>query len=408
MRTENSTADNNRSKSLDLVLGLLPLLLGLQLIIWIAYLPSAMMGNADFRNCYSSAVLMMSGAGHQLYDYEAQKRVQDQLISGYPIPMPYVHPSYEVLLFAPLAFLSYKNAFLSWLGVNLIFLLICHRMLTNRLWRLHGIWHWFPFLFLIGFPPITAALIQGQDSMLTLMLFAFALIALESGKNFTAGILVGLASYKFQLILPIVCLFLLWRNWRFILGTCSSAFATVAGSAFVSGIRSLLSYPRYVQETSVKFAALMPVGGMPNLRGLISLFRVSANASLAAVLLVSIATMVIAAWGGQKASPAKQFAIAVTTAGLVGYHLMMHDLSIMLIPMALILDDATTLGLWSTSLFWLSTALSFFRSPIVAVPLLGLLVFQVQKSRCDRGTEHWVSGDPIDECASRCATQASR
>jgi hypothetical protein len=182
--------------------------------------------------------------------------------------------------------------------------------------------------------------------------------------------------------------------------------AAVTLSAFVSGIHSLLFYPRYVHETSVKFAALMPVGGMPNLRGLVSLFRMSANASLASVLVVSIATMVIASWGGQKASLARQFAIAVTTAGLVGYHVMMHDLSIMLIPMTLILEDGAPPGLWSTSLFWLSTAVCFFRGPIVALPLAGLLVFQVWGNRGHTAKGNWASGDAGQgEFASGCATQ---
>jgi len=49
MQLENGIDGNSRTKSLDIVLGLLPLLLGLQLIIWIAYLPAAQRGNADFR-----------------------------------------------------------------------------------------------------------------------------------------------------------------------------------------------------------------------------------------------------------------------------------------------------------------------------------------------------------------------
>jgi hypothetical protein len=221
--------------------------------------------------------------------------------------------------------------------------------------------------------------------------------------------LVGLAAYKFQLILPIACLFLLWRNWRFVWGSCSSAFAAIIVSAFISGLHSLLSYPRYVQETSLKFAALMPVAGMPNLRGLISLFQVSPKASLTGVLLVSIAMMILASWGGRKASPTGQFAIALTTAGLVGYHVMMHDLSIMLIPMAVILDDGANPGLWSASLFWPSTALCFFRAPIVAVPLAALLIFQGLGNREDKCREHCMSDDLRDgEFSHRCATQVLR
>src|SRR5262249_20845555 len=107
---------NDRARSIEVILGLLPLALGLQLVIWLVFLPEALRGNADFRNCYSTGILLRSGRGHQIYDYEVQHSLQDAVVSQTVLGMPYVHPPYEALLFVPFSFLTYRHAFLGWLG----------------------------------------------------------------------------------------------------------------------------------------------------------------------------------------------------------------------------------------------------------------------------------------------------
>src|SRR5437762_1016280 len=103
---------------MEIVLGLLPLVLGVQLLIWVVYLPAALGGNADFRNCYSAGLIVKSGQGHQIYDYRLQKELQDSLISKSSMVLPYVHLPYEAILFVPLAFLKYKVAYFCMLALN--------------------------------------------------------------------------------------------------------------------------------------------------------------------------------------------------------------------------------------------------------------------------------------------------
>src|SRR5262249_17735423 len=164
-----------------------------------------------------------TGRGNQIFDYATQRNVQDTLISPTATGMPYVHPAYEALFFAPLSFLSYRNAFLVWMGFSLLLLLLSYWILRKRLWRLRELWRWLPILFFVGFAPVSGALLQGQDSLVTLFLLCLSLLALEARKERLAGFLVGLAFYKFPLVLPIVCLFLLWRRWQFFSGACMSA-----------------------------------------------------------------------------------------------------------------------------------------------------------------------------------------
>jgi len=377
-----SAPERSEMRSLEVILGLLPLVLGLQLIIWLVYLPAALQGNADFRNCYSTGLLLRSGRGHQIYDYAIQNDVQTAFISRTATGMPYVHPAYEALLFVPLSFLSYRYAFLCWLGLNLVCLLVSYRMLEKRFWPLREAWSYFPFLFTIAFAPFSVALLQGQDSLITLLLLSIALANLESRNDLRAGLLVGLAAYKFQLVLPVAFLFFFWHKWRFVWGLCLSAFAAVIVSAIISGTQSLFSYVSYVREASVRFATLMPVQRMPNLRGLVSLLHLCPAVTFAFVLLLSLGVMALAAWSGRQISAARQLAIAISAATLVGYHVMTHDLSILLIPIAVVLDEDSRRRLWIVPAVWLSTLLCFFgRDPFVALALLALCSFQALRFR---------------------------
>jgi dolichol-phosphate mannosyltransferase len=384
-----------RTRSLEVILGLLPLVLGLQLLIWLVYLPAALRGNADFRNCYSTGLLLVSGRGHQIYDYEVQHKLQDAFVSQTPTGMPYVHPPYEALLFVPFSFLTYRGAFLCWLGLNVVCLLVSYRILRGRLWRLDEAWRWLPFLFFIGFIPVTVALMQGQDSLITLLFLSTALISLESGNDLLAGFMVGLAAYKFQLVVPIGCLFFLWRRWRFVCGTCLSALAAIVVSGFIAGTENLLSYVGYVRETAIKFAVLMPEARMPNLRGLLSLLHLRPGISTSLVLILSLAVMALAGWSARKSSVDWQFSIAISAAVLVGYHVRTHDLSILLVPMAMILGERGTTELWTIPMLWLSTTLCIFaHDPLVALPLLGLFLFLAQ--RLQRPVVKWPGSTPVD------------
>jgi hypothetical protein len=81
---------------------------------------------------------------------------------------------------------------------------------------------------------------------------------------------------------------------------------------------------------------------MANLRGLVSLFPLTQPARYALVLIGSLAVLSVAILGQRRATkdggPTSElaFANAVSAGVLVGYHLSPHDLSVLLLPMALI------------------------------------------------------------------------
>jgi hypothetical protein len=127
-----------------------------------------------------------------------------------------------------------------------------------------------------GFLPVAVAIVLGQDSILLLAVVVWAFVALDRGHEMRSGFLLSLGFFKFQYILPIILLFILWQKWRFVLGATVGGLGTIGLSVRITGLSGLRAFVRTVGEMSVslnsaaqrvKFATFPRA--MPNLRGLI-------------------------------------------------------------------------------------------------------------------------------------------
>jgi len=392
---ENAGDQAKPLRSTEVILGLLPLAFGLQLIVWIICVPQTMHGNSDFRAYYSGARLVASGQGELIYDDAAEKTVQDNSVSYFPTVLPFTHPAYEALFFVPFTLTSYRFAYLAFLAFNVLCLFCSYLLLGEKMSRWRQGWKWLPATAMIGFMPVSVALIQGQDSLLLLVLAAAALRV--AGKNdLLAGIVLGLGIFKFQILLPIVLLFLVWRKWHVVFGWALSTAGAVVFSFQVTGIRGLHAYADKLYSIGLKRHGAdltlygVPVARMPNLRGLlVTVGKMAPHVSVPIILIASAIILIIAAWGGRETSPQWQLAIGLSAATLVGYHVLTHDLSLLLIPMSVLLSENPSRGLWSVTVVWISTALCFFGLDyMVALPVLALffvLVFVARRTRARTG-----------------------
>ena len=193
-----------------LALGIPAILLGIQITGWLFFIPAIFDGHADFRNFYSAGYMVRAGDARSLYSYETEKVYQDRLISQESLALPFIHPAYEALLFVPLSLLPFHAAYFAFLAVNLGLLAICYRLLRSHMRNLAAVWHGLPaamFLFL----PIAGTLMKGQDSILLLTLITAATLCLGERREFSAGALLALGLFRFQVVIPIAVLFLIWR-----------------------------------------------------------------------------------------------------------------------------------------------------------------------------------------------------
>ncbi|MGI9101705.1 MAG: glycosyltransferase family 87 protein [Terriglobales bacterium] len=209
----------------------------------------------DFRGFYSAAQMVRHGDRLRLYDLDLQaaylfryapRPAQTQAM----IELPFLHPAAVLVLFYPLTWLSKNIGYAIWTVLNLFLLLASTRLVQRRLGGLEGNW---PLLLAILFAPVTVCILHGQTSMLVLFLYSASFVLLMDKKVFLAGCLVGLASFKFQLVLGFIAVFVLRRCWRFIAGFAVGAAVIGALSILMAGWRQMWNYPAYLRFFTTHF-----------------------------------------------------------------------------------------------------------------------------------------------------------
>jgi len=298
-------------------------------------------GYPDFTAFYAAGKCVRRGLGSQLYSVETQARIQREFASGVKIrngPLPFTHPPFEAPLFTPFASLSYSAAYWVWNGVSLLALVAFLLLMRPHIPNLRGWSEALPFLCGLAFFPVFVCLLQGQDSLLLLLLFGLGFVAMKGGRGFVAGICLGLALFRFQLVLPVMAVVLLRRGWKTVAGFAVTALALVGVSAAVVGWGALMNYPRQLLQFShVQAGGAMNPRVMPNLRGVVAGLAGDSNSAHVLIAMVSLALVAWAAWKWKACGPEFDLAFGLTlvVAVIVSYHLMAHDLSVLLLPLLL-------------------------------------------------------------------------
>src|SRR5207245_10136006 len=112
--------------------------------------------------------------------------------------------------------------------------------------------------------PVLMVLLQGQDSALLLLPVAFAFRQFERKRDASCGILLGLALFKFQFIVPLVVILALRRRLKLISAFVATAAALLGASWMLVGTSGLRLYWHLLGNHTPEMA-----WRMPNLRGLV-------------------------------------------------------------------------------------------------------------------------------------------
>ena len=196
---------------------------------------------------YSAARLVQDGQAGRMYDYDFLGRYQGELL-GYDWGMliGYRNPPFYALLYLPTAGLPFVASVIVWNLIGLAVLAFGIRWLRpERPWR--------AFLRALTFYPVFAVISFGQNSLLSLGVFAATYRLLADRRPFPAGLVAGLLWFKPQLLIG---LFVWWalaprqhlRCWIgvAVTGTVLAAVSWVAvpdGSrAFVDSLATNIGY----------------------------------------------------------------------------------------------------------------------------------------------------------------------
>jgi len=371
---------------------------------------------ADFPHFYCAARMLADGHGHQLFDADVQRQYQARYAGR--VGTLFTHPPFEAVLYLAVAWLPLRRAYFLWSLLNLAFLAIAARRLAKEALLP---WDW-PVLLAasLTFVPVLLCLLQGQDSLLLLLLVVLAFTALRRNRTFAAGCWLALGLFKFQIELPLVLVLVLTQSRSGRNGLAKGfvlvALALAGLSAAISGWSVFTAYPRFLLHLQAQpFAGIMPQA-MANLRGLTYFFFRNVQTSRAvAVAILSVASLIkiLTVWKHARlashqnpasATPEEfdlAFANTVLFALLVSYHLNPHDLALLLLPIPLFLHSALapTTQLrrptkWMTLvllgvLFLPPLHLWALRAgvyPILSLPLLALFLIKAPSSLTTQAT----------------------
>ena len=306
-------------------------------------------GDPDFTVFYTAGKILREGQGAQLYQSNAQLAVQSEFARNSDIrrgPLPYIHPPFEALFFLPLTFLSYSHAFVAWNLINLAILFGVARLLKNSLLSLESIPVWQMVLLGLAFFPVFANFHQGQDAILLLLVVTLSFRALDRDADFLAGCWLGFGLFKYHLILPLALVLTVWRGRRFILGFAASGLAAVLISFGLVGWKGLLDYPAYAwRVVSQPAFGGIPPRQLPSLFGLLAgwPFAQKIGSAVPVVVAASSAALLMTVAALRKYAQDKAlfrlcFASAVMAAPLVGLSTNSYDLSLLVVPLAVIVN----------------------------------------------------------------------
>jgi hypothetical protein len=311
------------------------------------------MQGSDFPDFYCASRMLAAGHGHQLYDAAVQRQYQARYAGR--VGTLYIHPPFEAVLYLAVAWLPLRQAYLLWSLLNLVFLAVAERVLAKEA---PLPWDWRVLLAAsLTFVPVLLCLQQGQDSLVLLLLVVLAYTALRHDRAFAAGCWLGLGLFKFQLVVPLLLVLVMTQRGNVRSGLAKGfslvALALAAVSAAISGWRVFTAYPDFLLHLQAQpFAGIVPQA-MANFRGLTYFFFRSDHSvwAVAAVAILSAAALIptLRIWEfARPASPPQSaaerqdkfdlaFAVTMLFALLVSYHLNPHDLSLLLLPIALLM-----------------------------------------------------------------------
>jgi hypothetical protein len=221
-------------------------------------------------------------------------------------------------------------AYAAWTAINVLILVTTVRLLQkvlplpsdNR-----------PLLAAILFYPAFDCLLRGQVSILILSLVALAFYFLLRSRPLLAGFVLGLAMLKFQMVLGLLAVLALRRMWRVLAGSAIGVSVVAGLSVLITGWHAAAQYPTYLRQVAYhERVSYTPVN--VNLRGMLwQLLRHEPAVWLVALLSVALLILATVAWN----DVATGFSIAVTLSLLTSYHAHYEELSLLLLPVAVLM-----------------------------------------------------------------------
>jgi hypothetical protein len=300
----------------------------------------------DFSEFYAAGRMVRDGLGHRLYDLRLQAEYQwrDAAIHAF-----YLRPPFEALFFVPFSYLSYRAAYSVWVLISLLLLVSFAILMERELHVSRALMEYtrgipvdtgLILVLCLTFGPTMNCFLIGQDTMLLLVIYTLSFLLQRDGNQFDAGCVLALGLFKFHLVIPFAIVFLIRRQWAFLKGFTMVGAILVAVSVAVSGFGVFHSYPRvFFNPTYQEVIGGFQTQYAANIRGFTYLVGgglLPRNLIVMIVVTLSGITLWVTAKRWRDDALEYSFAAALIASLMTGIHLFFYDLSLLLLPVAIL------------------------------------------------------------------------
>jgi len=306
---------------------------------------------------------------------------------------PVAYPCIACKFFSLFSSLSLLHAYYVWLTISFVLALLALLLVFDSL-ELSMPKKLLFFLAALAFTPLSIdCLAGGQTSCVGLLIYALVFILLRSGRDFRAGLVLGLGLYKPPLFLIFSLFTLLHRRWRVLQGAVLMGLILLLLSYLIVGTSGLMSFLHSASsylygKQLISGVELPPDQGVGFLAFLLLLFDGwSTGGWIAFVLLAGLLVSIVYRLGDYGSSCSRQsrnfdllFALELSLSLFLSVQMIKYDVAIMLIPLSILasrligfrLDLAGVVGIVSILGFYaifISPSFSFGLVDVKAVLL---------------------------------------
>jgi len=334
----------------------------------------------DFIHFYTLGDIARSGPIALLYDERGQHARQMAILPWTTSDFfrPDTYPPLAALLFAPLTRLPFVVAGLVWGLLMLVIFVMCVGKVVRRSAPDSPLQDR-PFVMAasLGFPSVWSMVMHGQTTIIVILAFALAWMALEARARFAAGFAIGLLALKPQFGVLIAIVAVVMGEWRLVLGTlaCVAIQAGFTVLLFGTGILQL-----YVKTAiSVLQTAHMPEIKpylQHSLRAITSLLPPTADAILLVALSGAVAVLVIDVWR-RTASWRVRMGTLVLGSVLINPHLYAYDGAVLVLAGLWLGEEAGRAEWFWQRVYWLTVAMLFPVALVIKVQISVLLMIEL-------------------------------
>lgn len=307
----------------------------------------------------------LAGSPERLYDIEAQRALQLEWLADPTFLDLYLSPPHVAPFYAPFARLPLGAAMAAWVLFSGLCLGLAYAILRRDALPIKRSHERLFVLFALAFQPLQALLGGGQDTAVTILLWAGGIHLALGRRDALAGLVLGLGAFKPQLFLLPLLYLVVRSRWRAVAGVVASASALGALGLLLHGLDGYRAWVAILRsQTYLLGTRQASLSKMHSIVASIEALLPPGRASIAwwvghaIMAIVAAATLRVAR---RMRSPRHVWSLLVVATVLVSPHLFTYDLSLLLVPALLLLGERwsramTRAALAVAALTWLSPA----------------------------------------------------